>query len=379
MNTRTRCSSSFHPSLPPQSVPPDPDAPIAPGGQRSPSSPSPRSKASRRPTPIVATFAVAIALLIAIGDNAAARPKPLASGLLTVGNTGEWPTLVDAWDPEIEWRTLQPGPFRFDLAPIVTAIQHARASGDVLRLRILAGRYAPRWVKRRFGTVAMYDPVDDVTAKVPRWWVPGYMRVYARFQRRLAARFDDVATIRAVTVAGATTIYCEPFIRGTSAGITRRNLLAAGYTRRKDRRAILASIAAQRSWHRTRQILALNPWQFVRSDGTYGSTSRFTVRAMHRFRSLFGRRAILQNNSIRSSWITQGMPPGYGAMYRHMKRLGPPISFQTARSSRVGNLDTVLQWSLRFHAHAVELHRGSTTQLTTSQAVSFDADLEANG
>jgi hypothetical protein len=322
---------------------------------------------------------LALALLMAPEGIASAHPKPLAAGLMTVGNTGEWPNIIDVRDPAIAWRDLQPGPDRFSFKPIKDAIANAASSGDVIRLRILAGRYAPRWVKRRFGTVAMYDPVDDVTGRVPRWWVPGYMRAYKRFQAHLSARFDGDPTIRAVTVAGATTIYCEPFIRGVTSSFTRHHLIAAGYSPRKDRRAILASIAAQEPWKQTRQILAFNPWQFTRLDGTAGFSTRFTNHAMNRFRSIFGVRAILQNNSIRSSWITRHMPAGYGPMFRHMRALGPPISFQTARTARVGNLATVLRWCLKNGAHGVELHRGSTAKLTTDQASWFDAHLQGNG
>jgi hypothetical protein len=296
---------------------------------------------------------------------------------MSVGITGEWPNVIDVWVPNIEWREIQPGRDEFRFASIDAMIERARASGDSLRLRILAGRYAPAWVKRRFGTVRIHLPLDDIAADVPRWWVPGYMEVYERLQSRLAAAYDGDATVRSVTVSGAMTMWAEPFLRGISSPLTRRNLVRAGYTPAKDRRALSASIAAQTPWKRTRQVLAVNPWQFVRTDGSFGSETVFTNHMMERFRYIFGDRAILQNNSIRASWIGN-MPPLYAAMYRHMRALGGPISFQTARLSLVGDLRKVLAWCVAHGAHGVELPPGSAKVLTAAEARSFDATLERN-
>jgi hypothetical protein len=311
-------------------------------------------------------------------DVSLATPKRLGRGLMSVGNTGIWPAIVDVRVTYLNWRDLQPRPGRFRLGIISEIVSRARSAGDSVRLRIFAGRGAPDWVKRRSGTVRVYDPVDQMGARVPRWWTRRYMRAYARFQRRLAARFDDNATIRAVTVTGAMTIHGEPFIRGVASSITRSNLLHSGYSLRKDRRAILASIRAHRPWRRTRQILNLNPWQFVRRDGSFGQDPRFTNHAMDRFRAIFGRRAILQNNSIRSGYILDGMPADLDSMYRHMRALGHPLSFQTAQTRRVGDLAVVLEWCVEQGAHGVEIQRGATDQISTAEAASFDAALEAN-
>ena len=337
---------------------------------------------ARRATRIAVATLIAISLLVgdAIHDPtpAVARPKRLATGLISVGNTGIWPSLVDAKVTYLTWAELQPGRTRFRLGRIAEIVRRTREDGDVLRLRIFAGRGAPKWVKERFGTVRIFDLVDGRDAAVPRWWARGYMRVYRRFQAKLAARFDDVPTIRAVTITGAMTMTGEPFIRSVTSSKTRANLLRAGYTRRKDRRAILASIRAHRPWRRTRQILNVNPWQFVRRDGSFGQEAGFTKRAMDRFREEFGRRAILQNNSIRSRYVTGEMPGVLGEVYEHMRALGAPLSFQTARTIRVGDLAAVLAWCVEQGAHAVEVQRGATDQITSAEAASFDAELESN-
>jgi hypothetical protein len=327
---------------------------------------------------LVLTTAILLGDLIGTPPPAIARPKRLAVGLMSVGNTGIWPNIVDVRVTYLNWADLQPGPHRFRLDRIGKIVRSVRHDGDVLRLRIFAGRGAPDWVKRRFGTVRVVDPVDGMDAAVPRWWRRGFMRVYRRFQAHLAARFDDNPTIRAVTITGAMTVHGEPFIRGVTSPTTRRNLRRAGYTQRKDRRAILASIRAHRPWHRTRQILNLNPWQFVRRDGSFGQDVTFTNKAMNRFRATFGRRAILQNNSIRSRYITDTMPGQLGEMFAHMRALGGPLSFQTARSSRVGDLAVVLAWCVDQGAHGVEVQRGAVDQITAATAAEIDSALEAN-
>lgn len=337
------------------------------------------SIAASRAVQLGAVLGLFLMLQASIGSEAAlARPKRLASGLMTVGNTGDWPNIIDVWVPAVEWRVLQPARDRFRFGSIDNLIASARASGDTIRLRIMAGRFAPDWAKRRFGSVAVYDDVDGISATVPRWWVSGYMDAYKRLQAKLSARYDGNPTIRSVTVSGAMTVYAEPFIRGTQSAVTRAHLIAAGYSPRKDRRAIRAMLDAQRPWHRTRQILAFNAWQFVRPDGTFGIQTRFPNRIMDRFRSMFGGRAILQNNSIRAEWILNGMPPVIAPIYRHMKSLGGPRSYQTARTFRVGDLATVLEWCLRQGAHGVEVHRGAADQISSTQAKQFDAQLEAN-
>lgn len=342
------------------------------------SRPLPMSR-GRLAVPLVAVVMVSmLSQLVAL--PAAADPKPLATGLMTHGvRPKDWPSIIDVWVPNIEWRDIEPrhGVFRF--GSIRELIEKARASGDVLRLRIYAGRMAPEWTKRRFGSVKVYDPIDGLSAEVPRWWTPGYMDAYARLQRKLAKAFDGNPTIRAVTISGAMTIYAEPFIRGLQDPRTRANLLASSYTKKKDQRAHLRAVESHRVWKNTRQILTINPWQYINPDGSFGFRVRFTKRVMNRVREVFGRRGILQNNSMRSSWLTDHMPGGYDEMFAHMRRLGRPLSFQTARTFRVGDLPTVLDWYLEMGAHGAELKAGAVDQLTWRQAKEYDAKFEANG
>jgi hypothetical protein len=308
-------------------------------------------------------------------------PKPLSAGLLRAWTTppAGWKDVVGGWVPAVTWRELQPKRNRrVDTSAIDALIHQSEREGLTLRLRILAGAYAPRWVKRRFGTVRIDDWYDGIVAAVPRWWVKGYMHTYAELQTVLARRYDDDPVLRAVTVSGAMTIPGEPFIRGIASRITRRNLLAAGYTAKADRRSIRRSIDAQSAWHHTRQIMSFNPWLQLNQDGTVDHITSFTKHVMDRFRSAFGPGAILQNNSIRSSWITGTMPKQIGAMYAHMAALGGPIAFQTARTRRVGDLPTVLQWCVDQGASAVELQADFEARITKAKAQALDAALEAN-
>lgn len=327
----------------------------------------------------VATLALLLVITALLPAHAATKPKRLAKGLMTQGTVAKlWPEIVDAWNPIIEWRDIEPSPGVFRFGPIRDVLERARESGDVLRLRIYAGRAAPDWVKQRFGSLVVYDPIDGRVAEVPRWWAPGYMDAYARLQRRLAAAFDDNPTIRAVTISAAMTVYAEPFIRQIQDPRTRANLLASSYTKKKDKRAHRQALEAHTVWRRTRQILTVNPWQYVDQDGSFGFRLWFTEHMMNRCRRMFGRRCILQNNSMRSRWLTDHMPAGYAEMYAHMEQLGPPLSFQTANSSRVGDLALVLDWFIGMGAHAAELKSDADSMLTEDEAERFDATLESN-
>jgi hypothetical protein len=342
-----------------------------------------RSNRARRGTSSVALPLSALVLVSSLSllnaPHALAYPKPLARGLMSQGMQQKlFPSIVDVYVPNVYWSDLEPrrGVFRF--GTIRNLVQKARGSGDVLRLRIDAGRKAPRWAKRRFGTVRMHDPIDGISAAVPRWWVRGYMRAYARLQAKLARAFDGNRTIRAITISGAMTIYAEPFIRGLQDRRTRHNLLSSSYTKRKDKRAERRAVKAHRVWKRTRQILTVNPWQYLNQNGSFGFRVAFTNHVMNACRRMFGSRCILQNNSMRSSWLTDHMPGGYDAMFAHMKKLGRPISFQTARTARVGDLTMVLDWYLSMGAHGVELKSGAADQLTADQASTYDSKFSAN-
>jgi hypothetical protein len=335
---------------------------------------------SIRRAAVTCVTALLVSALIAPPGVAATKPKKLARGLMTQGVVARlWPAIVDVWNPIIEWRDIEPEPGVFRFGPIHDLIKRAREHGDLLRLRIFAGRAAPDWALRRFGSVTIHDPIDGVSAAVPRWWVPEYMDAYARLQRRLAAAFDDNPTIRAVTISGAMTIYAEPFIRQIQDSRTRANLREAGYTRRKDKRAHLRALEAHTAWSRTRQILTVNPWQYVNPDGTFGFRVWFTKRMMNACRKTFRNRCILQNNSMRSSWLTDHMPGGYAEMFAHMEELGPPLSFQTANISRVGDLSLVLDWFVEMGAHGAEMKSEADELLSTDEAVTYDRKLEANG
>ena len=337
--------------------------------------------ARHRPVVFLRSTIVSVALLGTLFTiPAAASPKPLAKGLMSQGMQLKlFPGVVNVLVPNIAWSDIEPQRGLFQFGPIRNAIQTARAHGDVLRLRIYAGRMAPAWTRQRFGSVMMYDPIDGLSAEVPRWWVRGYRNAYATLQAKLAKAFDGNPTIRAVTISEPMSIYAEPFIRGLQDSRTRHDLIASTYTKRKDQHAFVGAIKAHRVWHRTRQILTVNPWQYINQDGSFGFHVRFTNRMMNLCRRIFHNRCILQNNSMRASWLPDSMPGGYHPMFRHMRKLGRPISFQTANTSRVGGLTKVLNWFLSFHAHGVELKAGAADALTLTQAKTYDAKFAANG
>ena len=73
-------------------------------------------------------------------------------------------------------------------------------------------------------------------------------------------------------------------------------------------------------------------------------------------RQVLADRCVLENYSIR--WPLQPSP--YPSMYESIKRLGPPIAFQTAAEARIGDWQRTLDWAADVGASSVELNRAYT-------------------
>ncbi|MDX6323862.1 MAG: hypothetical protein QOK15_216 [Nocardioidaceae bacterium] len=235
-----------------------------------------------------------------------------------------------------------------------------------IRLRILAGIHAPRWVKRLdgFQPVPVTNMQDVAGGTLGAFWSAGYMRAYADLQRLLAARYDDAPLLLDVVISGCMTIYAEPLQRDISGFDA---LFRAGYTTQADRTCLLRQVDAHDVWQHTHQSLALNPYRpWVQGSGgpTQAATDLSVTSTVASYcRSKLGQRCTLSNNSIRSAYAgyltgdtdqSTGEPP-YAALYRVLRTEGPPMSFQCAAPSRVGDIEAAIQAAVQAGANAVEV------------------------
>lgn len=289
----------------------------------------------------------------------------LVKGLCEEG-TGTRPPSVTNVSCNAYWKDLQPsggGPIAAN-----NAIDKFLASGKPGRVRLYFGQHSPAWAVGLAGGVTLHDPIDGITATIPRWWTSSVQNAQRDFVSKLAAKYDG--RIPAIFIGTGGTVYAEPFIRGIGAPMTRQNLMASGYTPAADKASYEAAFQMFTAFKTTRVAMAFNPWEYVNSVTNYGEDTSFTIQMMDRMRALFGERAIWQNCSVK--WpLLQGQ---YTAMYAHM-RGKKPVSFQTAQAPRVGSFPAALSWAVGMGAHAVELPKNFWNYLTPAQLASFNAQL----
>lgn len=247
---------------------------------------------------------------------------------------------------------------RFDAAHPTTPVY--------LKIRILAGLSAPAWAKSLdgFAPVPVVHRQEGVSGTLGPFWTPAYAAAYADFQRRLAAVYDDVDVVRDVSISQCMILYAEPFQRDVDDFST---LYSEGYSITADEACLRGQIDAQAVWTHTHQSLSLTPYRPWRTeDGAAPRQGAFdldvTRSTMAYCRQTLGDRCTLENNSIRSDWITSTMPPSMASLYAAMAEAGGPLTFQTASPSRVGDLETTVDWARKQGAWSVEIPARYDTQ-----------------
>ena len=243
-----------------------------------------------------------------------------------------------------------------------------------LKVRVFAGIWAPNWAKDLGGTpIALINPQNSAEGTIGRFWNAQFGAAYDRFEALLAAKYDDVAEIREVTIARCSTFYDEPFIRDTGYTPNVTALLAAGYSLTADETCQREEIQASTVWHHTRSDLAFNPYEAIDADGSTRTDPLFTVSMMQDCRQVLASACVLENNSLRTP-----VQPGYVSMYSSMTALGQPISFQTATASRVGDLAATLNNAITLGANSVELPGGYESLGTPASFASTTLALAAH-
>ena len=325
----------------------------------------------------------------------AGGPTGGASGLVKgnlTRNSQSGATGVSGFNPEVKWKDLQQTEGGAISGSGKTLIDGLLAAGTKFRLRLLTGAgravsepQCPSWLLAGAGTWLAVNPQSGFSANCPKWWTTFYKDAYADLHTKLAALWDG--DIKVVFSTGGMTIFAEPCIKGLSSSQNRTNLNNAGYTIALDKAANTSFANSMTAWGQTNVGYAYNPYQFLNTTNlTFYSDEAYSRSLMETYRSLLGARHIIQNNSIRSSYIDNpgGTRPytslAYSGLYTDIVAMGPPVSFQTATLDRVGDLNKTLLWAIDMAAHAAELPGGfeTATTLTEAQRIARDADLKAN-
>jgi len=243
------------------------------------------------------------------------------------------------------------------------------AAPDVVRVRPFLGVHAPDWAKRLGnGPIPYTEPQGGDVVTIPDIWSADYQAAVGEWIVALAAHLDGNDKVGTVFASGAMTYYAEPLIRGTGNKDNRAAFLAAGYTMEADAQAQTWQLDIMQVFKRTNVGLAYNPWQYVMPTGWAGHSQQFMGEVMDHHLSLFGPHAVLQNNSIRSSFITS-TPSFYDEFLSR-----PGIhQFQCAAAVRVGDEEATIRWAIdSLGASGIE-HSGT---LSNAQYAAFDAELK---
>jgi hypothetical protein len=342
------------------------------GGQ---AAPSPSGSASPSPAPSSSPSPVPSPSLVL---------KPILSGLLDRNGTPpiSYVTSLGGFVVDVRWSDLQPlreGPIAAGNA-IDQAITSARTLNATyhldlgLKLRVLAGVWAPQWAKNLGGSpISLINPQSGAAGSIGRFWTAPFGEAYDQLESLLAAKYDTVPEVREVTVSRCTTFYDEPFIRDSGYTPNDTALLDAGYTLAADENCQREEIGASAVWQHTHVDLALNPYEVVDAGGSTRGDELFTESMMQYCRQILSSRCVLENNSLRT-------PPlqSYLAMYATMQSLGKPIAFQTATGSRIGSLAATLAYAISLGANSVELPGGYESLGTPSSLAATNHALAVN-
>jgi hypothetical protein len=246
--------------------------------------------------------------------------KKLGRGLYLIGNPrGLSKSFIDHMVVGGPWAAFEPRDQTFD-GPGWERIGGAlrRYPKAKLRIRILAGRGAPRFVKQLGGPpisgpgkdcsdeggIAIVQPSNQLSSCVPYFWEDPVLDQYAELMTEVARRFEESDRVLDVVNSACMTNWAEPFIRSGSDLDSNTRLWKAGLNERTDRRCQLRSMEIHdRVFRTTRTSLAAHQqWQVIvdpatDADGVAPSWTK-ERELLDRFRNAYGNKLVVQNNGL---------------------------------------------------------------------------------
>jgi hypothetical protein len=357
--------------------------------------------------------AVIIAGFYADANTQGTSVKPQLHGLLFMGNLGflqhdeleprnsldeiqSVPAgIFDGIVVNITWAQLQPAPDAFVTAALDNALADVRAYNERypqtplgVKLRVWQSS-SPDWVKHLGG-----EPVKIIQKKrnnpnihtkyLGRFWSTAYMQAWQRLQMQLANKYDSEPLIREVTDTSCSSLTDEPFIlEGDAESI--QNMLRAGFTDDAYRNCLIRSPSDYEGWRTTSIDRAFSPYRKIGGGRATGDLP-LTLQIMLAFRQSLGQRAIVSNHALAmpESLSERGLMP----VMDDIRKVGPPIEFQTANPSapwlQGGQLDwdQAMNYGISLGASAIELwgwgHSGGFTAIAPQKLQEWSAALKRN-
>ena len=336
-------------------------------------------------------------------DGGSAAPTLHDYGLMTrEGLPGlDAPAYVDSAVLRVLWRELESRAGRLRRAGLGRD-RPARSNDGrrlTLRLRVLAGRESPAWLKgegvsgegldcSKGGIAVVLGSQPNQNGCVPRFWEPSFLDRYDALMQEIDRRYGDEPRLAAVVSSACMTIFAEPLFRAQGNRGSNQRLLEAGLTFPADlacqRKAL--EIHADRLPDK-RVALAVNAWDRLvplsedtddRVDGRLVSWADAYELATWA-RATLGDRLELQNNGLGE---TDGCPDGQRPSTNVYCFLGEdpgPKGFQTETwrnlNSSPDDLVRTIETAVSLGACYVELPDGYRE--ADELLAPFDRQLEA--
>jgi len=343
----------------------------------------------------IAALATALAAT-AVSQTGTGTLKPSCMGLMTRGGLPPAGiTFMDSIVIQVNWSDLESAAGTFTGSGWAT-IDAARGKGYKIRVRILAGVQAPKWLKQmghapvsgpdhnidwsQSGGIAIWNPQDEAGGCSDFFWIPAVENQYDSLMQEVARRYEGASDIVEVVDSACMTTYAEPLYRAHGDVGTNTRLFQAGFNYNEDLACQQTSIQIhQKYFHTTRTSFAVNAWDVIDSQGNYSSFFSQTYAFAQWARGQMGQSLTFQNNGLRPDSSCSGTPQSNTFCY--LQSIAPPKGFQTATLDRLGGtLSGLLQTldnALTFGAQFVEMPSGFQ-QFDAATLQQYNAKFEAS-
>ncbi|HEX2235985.1 MAG TPA: malectin domain-containing carbohydrate-binding protein, partial [Actinomycetota bacterium] len=325
--------------------------------------------------------------------------EPGAGLYLTSKPPSESMSFIDHMIIGATWAELEPADGSFS-GPGWTRIDSMLSNHPNMkfRLRIMAGRFAPSWLKKmsgpalsgsgrdcsREGGIAIVQPSNNISSCVPYFWRDVALTEYEELMAEVARRYEAEPRVLDVVNSACMTNWAEPFIRAGSHTASNTRLWRAGLNETTDRRCLERSMEIHdRLFARTRVSLATHvQWQIIvdpatDSNGVAPSWDKERV-LLDGFRSRYGAKLVVQNNGLGGNEGCASGDPTSG-LWCWMKAAATPKGFQTEGDSKLSargyTVGHAVQQGIAMGACFVEHNQFGTD---ATQARSYDEQLKAN-
>ena len=228
----------------------------------------------------------------------------------------------------VSWDELEHEEGKLDVSRIEMGLDAVRAYNKKFpdtpvkaKLRIFSGWNTPDWViAKSGGGITINQKGEDIA--IGHFWTAAYRDAWKQLQTLLAARYDGDPLMEEVAVSSCATVTAEPFVMP----LTPENLPklhAAGFSDAGFKACLMGAIEDYSSWKHTPIDYTFNP--FRDTDGSQAVPDpAFPNEVMEAFRKRYGNRAVIANHGLQPTVIER-----QAGVYAELKKLGPPIEFQT--------------------------------------------------